>query len=697
MNIKKSILLRVRLAFLAVAVFAMLIVWKIGKIQLLEGSKWRKMAEEVNLRYMTVKATRGNIYSDNGSLLATSLPFYKLVMDPTVASDELFKASIDSLSLQLAQFYQEKSATDYKRKIIAARKDSKRYLVLSHKTLNFQQKKTMMQWPLIRQGRLKGGIIFEKMDKRYMPFGQLAYRTVGFVNEDRAGAGLEISYNSRLAGRAGKALFQKMAGNNWKPIHDDTEIKPEQGYDIQTTIDINLQDVAEDALNSHLLKHDADYGCVVLMEVATGEIKAIANLGKNKQGGYSENYNYAVGNQGLTDPGSTFKLASMMALMEEKEVDLYDTINTGNGETKFSDRTMKDAHAYGSLAIIDVFAKSSNVGTSKLIYQEFAKNPLKYVNYLKSFHLDKPIDFQMKGEAQPYLPSPKDSTWSPVSLPWMSIGYEMRMSPLHTLSFYNGVANGGKMIKPMIVKKVWQSDKIIEEYKTEVLVEKLCSDKTLDKLNKMLQAVVDHGTADNIKTNNYLIAGKTGTAQKIKGGKYIKNYYTSFCGFFPADKPKYSCIVVIDSPKGFSQYGADVAAPVFKEVADKIYSLDFEMHRDISEQEIEAKKDEFPLLRAGNVKDLQYLCNTLGVSNHYTGQEEWVAAVPVNNAIMWQGRSQVENLIPNVVGMTLRDALYLLENKKIKVRFDGKGRVQEQSILPGVRAGKGEVIYLKLG
>lgn len=698
MNIKKSILIRVRIAFLFALAFALLIIWQIFNIQTFEGGKWRKMVEEATFKYMPVKATRGNIYSDNGSLLATSLPFYKMTIDPTVASDEEFNAGVDSLAMLCSRFFGERSTKELKQKLINFRHENKRYIVISNKKLNYQQKKQMENWPLVRLGRNKGGVVFEKDDVRYMPFGFLCKRTIGFVNDNNKGVGLEMSYNARLGGQDGKTLFQKMAGNNWKPLHDENEVKPVLGYDIQTTININLQDVAEDALYRHLQSHDADYGCVVLMEVATGEIKAIANLGKAAGGGYLEDYNYAVGAQGLTDPGSTFKLASLMALFEDKNIDVTDSVFIGNGELKFDDKIMKDSKPplKKYYTIKEVFAKSSNVGTSKLIYDHFGKNPKRFIELIHSFHLNEPIDFQMKGEAKPYIKTTEDSTWSYLSLPWMSVGYEMQMSPLVMLNFYNTVANNGKMIKPIIVKKVWSGEKVIEEYSTEVIDKSICSEATIEKLKQCLVEVVEHGTAKNIYTENYKIAGKTGTAQKIKDGKYTKNYYTSFCGFFPAEKPKYSCIVVIDSPKGFLQYGADVAAPVFKEIADKVYSQDYEMHKDLKKQPLVAHSGEFPLLRAGNKDDLQYLCNMFGISNHYEGDEDWVAANPTDNAIIWQSRRVIENLVPNVSGMSLRDALYVLENAGLHVRFTGRGRVQSQSISPGTRFNKGATVYLSL-
>jgi cell division protein FtsI (penicillin-binding protein 3) len=699
MNIRTSILLRVRIVFLACLCFAGLIFWRVLVIQFKEGDKWKKMAEEVTLRYMKVPATRGNIFSDNGGLLATSLPFFKMSMDPTIPSDELLKAKIDSFCYNLEKYFGGKTANEYKQQIFNYRKNRKRYLLISKKNLNYQEKKMIATWPLVKEGRLKGGVFFEKCDKRYLPFGSMAFRTIGFVNEENRGVGLEYSYNHLLAGKDGEALFQKIAGNNWRPLHDDSEVKPEQGYDIQTTIDVNLQDVAEASLRKHLKIHDADYGCVVLMEVKTGEIKAIVNLGKDAKGNYFENYNYAVGSQGLTDPGSTFKLASMMALLEETNLNIYDSIHTGNGEVRYADRIMRDAKpgGYGKLSIVDVFAKSSNVGTSKLIYNTFHKNPGKFINYLKKFHFDRPIDFQMKGEAKPYLKTPKDTSWSPVTLPWMSIGYEILVSPLHILTFYNAVANNGKMIKPMIVKKVWRADNIIEEYKTEELVERICSQETREKLLTMLEAVVERGTAQNIKTENYTIAGKTGTAQKIQNKTYTKNYYTSFCGFFPSRNPKYSCIVVIDNPKGYQQYAADVAAPVFREIADKVYAQDFEMHKELETEQLKIDNNLLPDFYAGNVDDLSYLCNKLGISNHSNGFDDWVIPSFVNQAIFWKPQKISQRLIPNVIGMSLKDALHILENKGLKVKFEGKGKVLEQYPPMGTKFKKGDIIYLKMG
>jgi cell division protein FtsI (penicillin-binding protein 3) len=678
-----------------VFLFSILIVWKIWVLQFIEGKQWKIVAQKNSIRAMKVRATRGNIYSDNGSLLATSLPFYRVAIDPVVAKKEVFNTGIDSLALMLSKQFPDKSKKEYLLKIKNARAKGKRYLILTRHMINYQVKKAMTSWPIIREGR-KGGVIFEKMDRRYRPFSELAFRTIGFVNQDYQGAGLEYSFNSQLAGKDGEAIFTKIAGA-WKPLHDESEIQPEQGYDIQTTININLQDVAEAALEKHLKMHKADYGCVVLMEVNTGEIKAIANLTMNRDSSYSENYNYAVASS--TDPGSTFKLASMIALFEDSDVELDHIVQTGNGKIQFYDRIMTDSKpgGYGPLTVKQAFAKSSNVAVSRMIFEHFKSTPEKYIEYIKQMKLDQPLGFQMQGEAIPYIKNPKDTTWSGVTMPWMSIGYEMKVSPLHILSLYNAVANNAKMIVPIIVKNTNRADKILEEYQARVIEEKICSDKTLQKVKVLLEAVVEEGTAQNIKNPDYKIAGKTGTAQKIKNGAYTKNYYTSFAGYFPAEKPKYSCIVVIDSPKGFHLYGGDVSAPVFKEIADKIYAQDPEMHKVLKTEKAKLTNNQaLPKLKPGSAEDLKLLCNQLGVSNHGTDQDEWVEGEAKNKSIAWKNREVREGLVPNVIGMSIRDALYLLENNGLRVTVIGRGKVVSQSVIAGDRAIKGNGITIVL-
>ncbi len=697
MNIRKSILLRVRVAFLVIFAFALAVAYKITQIQFIEGDKWTQMAKQIGLQYKTVEAVRGNIYSDNGSLLATSLPFYRLAFDPKVADDPLFHQHIDSLSLLLSLHFGDRTPNEYKRRIQNARLSGKRYLILNRKKIGHLEKKQMSHWPLFREGRYEGGVIFEKVDERYKPFAFLGARTVGFINENNRGAGLEYSFNQYLAGKDGKGLYQKMAGSNWKPVYNGTEIKPEEGLDIETTLDVNLQDVTQSSLLSALYEHEADYGCAVVMEVKTGEIKAISNLTKRKDGQYAEIYNYAVG--GLTEPGSTFKLASMIALFEDTPLNIQDSINTGNGVHSFYDQVMRDYKfgGFGKISIKDAFAFSSNIAISSLVDHHFGLKPERYIEYLRSMGLADPLNFQLAGEGKPYIPNPGSPDWSGVTLPWMSIGYSLKLTPLHTLAFFNAVANEGKMIQPILVKKIKKADKIIEAFQPSVVNEKICSDETLRKVRILLESVVEEGTAKNIKNDYYKIAGKTGTAKKLVDGLYTKTYYTSFVGYFPADRPQYSCVVVIDNPKGYQQYGSDVAAPVFKNIADKIYATNLDIH-DPLPAPLEKDPKEFPIIQAGNYQDLREICQALQIDNPVAEELEWVSTERHQNGIRWKDNGVASSQqIPDVRGMTMRDALFLLENRGLEVDYKGTGRVQQQSLDPGSKVVKGSKIKLTLG
>lgn len=695
-NIKKSILIRVRVAFLAVVIFAVCVAAKVGHIQFVEGEKWIRMGNEISFDYKKIKATRGNIYSDNGSLLATSLPFYKVAMDPTLVKDETFKGGIDSLSYLLSRYYKDRSATDYKRMIRDARETGKQYLTINRKQINYQAKKEMASWPIFREGRLRGGVLFEKMDVRYRPFSNLSRRTIGFVNENGNGAGLEYSFEDALGGQDGEALFQKIAGDTWKPVFDANNIKAIDGLDIQTTIDINLQDVAETSLYRAMQRHNADQGTVVVMEVKTGHIKAISNLSSDGKGNYHEEFNHAVG--GSFEPGSTFKLVTMMALLEDTNIELTDSIKTGNGEYTFYNKKVRDHEegGYGRITIQDAFERSSNIAMAKLTDKHFGTKPSKFLEYLDELKLSQPLGLQITGEAFPKITRPKDKNWSGITLPWMAYGYGFEISPLHTLTLYNAVANDGKMIKPVFVTSISQVDEVKKEFETETLNAKICSRKTLNQLKLLLDGVVDRGTAKNLKNSYYRIAGKTGTAQILKDGHYEQKYITSFVGYFPAHAPKYSAIVLIKNPKGIYQYGNSVAGPVFKEIADNIYSRDLQLHLAMEKKAV-PDPGVFPTIRAGKQDELTMLCNELGVSNHSTTEEEWIKAVKSGSAVTWRKNVVMKDHVPDVQGMTLRDAIYLLEKTGLRVEHEGKGRVEGQSLSPGTRISKGSRIYIRLG
>lgn len=702
MNVKQSILIRVRVVFILIALAAAAIPFQIGKLQFKEGDQWREKAETINFQYREVPATRGNIYAGDGSLLATSLPFYRVAIDPTIAKSNLFNAGLDSLSKKLSAFYKDKSAAAYKRMINDARLDNKRYLVVNRKQIGYQGMQEMSNWPIFRAGRLKGGVIFEKVEKRYQPFKSLASRTVGFINEDENGAGIEYSFNSQLKGKDGKALFQRLAGGSWKPVFDAEDVKPENGYDVHTTLDVNIQDVAETALLRQLVDREAEFGSVIVMEVKTGQIKAISNLQRNKSGrGYGENYNFAIGDQGNTEPGSTFKLLSMLALLEENKISLNDKIETGNGVHMFYNRAMRDAKngGYGTITIREAFEKSSNVAISKLVDQYFGSSPSKFMAYIEKAGLSEPFDFQLVGEGKPFFKKPGTKTWYGTSLPWISIGYELKLNPLHTLALYNAVANNGKMVKPYIIKGISKGNQIQEDFMPTVLRNQIASEKTVKQLQELLEGVVSQGTAKNISNADYKIAGKTGTAQKLVNGAYTKKYYTSFAGYFPADRPKYSMIIVIDSPNGFAAYGGDVSAPVFKEIADRIYALDLELNPGSKQTMMASAADELglPFIQAGKVEELQEIFDEFGLKSNTMNSEEWVKTVASDSGVKLQINDTDKAIVPDVSGLPLRDALFILENKGLQVNYSGKGRVKAQSLLPGSKLSPNATINLVLG
>jgi cell division protein FtsI (penicillin-binding protein 3) len=675
--------------------FAIGVMVKTGHIQTIEGEKWAKMGEQISFDYKRVKATRGNIYSDNGSLLATSLPFYKVAFDATLPKEEVFKEGIDSLSFLLARFYKDKSSTDYKRMLQDARAAGKQYIILNRKQIDYQDKKTMGDWPIFREGRLGGGVIFEKMDVRYRPFSNLSRRTIGFVNENEKGAGLEFSFDDELDGQDGYAYYQKIAGGIWKPIFDANNVKAIDGLDIQTTLDINLQDVAETALHKAMMQHNADDGLVIVMEVETGEVKAVSNLSSDGNGAFYEKFNFATA--GSFEPGSTFKLVTMIALLEDSDVELSDSIDTGNGEFTFYKSKVRD-HEEGGLGTITVrqaFEHSSNVAMAKLVDKNFGKRPQKFIDHVDRLKLNKPLGIQIAGEPMPKFKRPGERGWSGISLPWMAYGYGIENTPLHTLTLYNAVANNGKMIKPIFVTEIRKADEIEESFETETIVGKICSDKTLKKLKLMLEGVVQDGTAKNIKNSHYRIAGKTGTAQILENGKYTKKYITSFVGYFPAHAPKYSAMVLIKNPRGWYQYGSNVAAPVFKEIADNIYARDINLHFAMEKKRF-SEPGVFPVIKAGNHEELTMLCNELGVSNHSLTEEEWVRAAKSGSAVNWKKNTVGQGIVPDVSGMTFRDAIFLLEKTGLSVSYQGKGRVAEQSLAPGTRISKGSRIYIRL-
>ena len=702
MEAKKDIFLRVYLVYVVFALFGIAIIGRAVKIQFWEGEYWKEKSETQTLDYREIEAVRGNIFAADGSLLATSIPNYEIRMDMKVSSltDQLFNQKIDSLSLCLSDLFRDKSAYEYKSQLIKARKAGDRFHLIKRKASYYQLKK-VRSFPIFRLGKYKGGLIYVQKNVRERPFQILAARTIGYAQEGVKPVGLEGAYTKELSGVGGKRLMQKIAGGVWMPVNDDNELEPEDGSDLITTIDINIQDVAESALLTQLTKHNAAHGCVVLMEVSTGHVKAIANLSKTPSGNYYENYNYAIG--ASTEPGSTFKLASLMAAMEDGFVTPDDSVDTKGGETKFYDQMMYDSHkgGYGKITVQRSFEVSSNVGISKIINSNYIKHPQKFIDRLKSMSLNQSLNLEISGEGKPKIKDVSDPSWSGVSLPWISIGYESRLTPMQILTFYNAVANDGKMVKPLFVKEIRKRGRVVKKINVKVLNEAICSQQTISRAQKMLEGVIENGTAINLKNASYKIAGKTGTVQIANekyGYKYQAkvSYQASFVGYFPADNPKYSCIVVVNAPSNNVYYGNLVAGPIFKEIADKVYATNLDIHKPI-DFDPHLAKSALPYSKSGYYKDLAKVFEGLQIEVvDKTLSKEWARTSTMEKNVELMDIRYKADITPNVIGMGLKDAAYLLENKGFSVKASGRGTVKKQSIAAGTRIEKGNVILLEL-
>lgn len=696
MSIKRDILWRIYLAFFVFCAGGVAIVGKTFVIQMVEGEHWRSLADSTFTAYVPIDAERGNIFSEDGSLLATSLPYFEVRFDVNAdgLSEKAFYDNVDGLAAKMATNFGERTKAEYKKYLIRARKSGKRYLLI-RKNVTYPELQEIKAWPIFNLGRYKGGMIAIQHNKRVMPFKMLAHRTIGYVRSDIKPVGLEGGYDEELAGVRGKRLMQKIAGGTWIPVNEEDEIRSENGKDLVTTIDINLQDVVENSLMNAVRRHNADHGTCIVMEVATGKIKAIANIGKTGDDSYWEDYNYAVGE--ATEPGSTFKLASLLALLEDSHISISDSIDLELGQHEFYDRVMKDSekHELRNVTVKHAFEVSSNVAFAKLIDQYYQHEPEKFIKHLERFGLFEKTGISIQGEAAPYIKRANDKHWSGVTLPWMAVGYELTLTPLQLLAFYNTIANDGYPVKPYLVEEIQKNGRTVKTMEPEVSKKRICSEATLANAKLLLEGVVENGTGSHLYTKGYTMAGKTGTSQILRDNRYSREYQASFAGFFPADNPKYSCVVVINAPKNGVFYGGWVAGPVFREVADKIYARSLEMHQpeNIAKTYVAGR---IPYLKVGDKNDALTIYQGLGVECETNTDGQWVTFQREGNKMQVLEKKQVPNLVPNVKGMGLRDAVYLLENAGLKVSINGKGRVRDQSLSPGSRISKGSKIALEL-
>ena len=700
-EVKKDIAWRIYLLYFVVCLFGVTIIGKAVFIQLFEGDELAEKAQSLTLVEKNIEAVRGNIYATDGSLLATSIPIYEVRFDPNTdaISAGLFNQKVDSLALMLSRLFKDRSKAAYQKELIDARNDGKRYHLIKN-NVRYPELQQLKTFPIFRNGQYKGGLIIHQQNKRERPFKLLAARTIGY---DRHGTsvGLEGAYSEILAGVDGQRLMQKISGGVWKPVGDDNEINPDNGKDIHSTIDVNIQDVAESALMKQLKIHKADHGTVVLMEVKTGAVKAIANLKRTESGGYYEGYNYAIGES--TEPGSTFKLAALVCALEDGYVDMDDIIDCGDGTKRYYNHVMYDSKkgGWGKITVQQVLEVSSNIGMAEIITKAYAQNPQKFIDDLDAMNLRKPLGVEIAGEGMPYIKNTNSDSWSGISLAWMSHGYEIQQTPMQILTFYNAIANDGVMVKPKFVEKITQGRKVVSYIGTEVINPKICSKATIDKVRAALEGVVENGTAINLRNADYKIAGKTGTAQianKNYGYSYNSkvSHQASFVGYFPADNPQYSCIVVVNAPSEDVYYGNLVAGPIFKEVADKVYANSLDMHKEFEKQPFLAQSA-IPYSKHGKSSTVQEVFSMLNVKvNTIDEYAEWIATHTGDSVVNLSPRLQKPNLVPNVVGMGLRDAVYLLENRGLHVEINGRGMVKSQSLQAGVRILKGQKIKIKL-
>lgn len=681
-----------------------LLMFFLFKVVFVDGPTLKADASSKYIKERSIEAVRGNIYASDGSLLATSLPKYRLGMDfsvfKTAKMRDVYKSNARALAEHLSAFYQDRTADEYFYKLQKAFDKKQPYLLVNNRLLDYQERKKVLTFPIFNlhpNNPIKTGVVFDKVNVRYAPFGQTAYRTVGYM-KDKVRVGIEGAFDKELAGVPGHGIFEKMDKNMWRPLDGSKEILPQRGLDLHTTLDVDIQDIVELALMKSLDAYKGDYATAIVMETTTGEIKAISNLMKNEKSptGYSEFVNYAIEVSDY-DPGSVFKLPAMMAMMEESQMSLSETVTTGGKYTVFN-RTMTDSHDYGTLTAQGVIEHSSNIGTIKLMQRVFGSKQSKWYNYLKGFHLLDPLDFQIKPRtAKPKFQNP--TNWDAITYMWTSVGYSSNTTPMHLLSFYNAIANNGYWVQPIIVKKATQGNEVVIDYtQTQKRDSKpLCSKATLDKLKIMLKGVVERGTGNNLHGTPYGIAGKTGTAQRLVQGHYLKGiYYVSFIGYFPVNNPKYTMLVAMNYPKGGSEgtYARQVTAPVFKDISDHIYARDMKIQRKLTGY----------LPDSLNNASLRHLIHPLDHGILYSNlgfpriEEDgrWLSFQLNKKEVKNYGVSFAPKKVANVVGMNLRDALFVLENQGLKVRAQGLGFVQSQSIPAGFPIQKNALITIQL-
>lgn len=696
---KKDIVWRAYLVYFAFVVVMLIVIIKTVSIQFEGGKPYFMTSSDGNERMPTRvvqrEPRRGQILDNSYTPLVTSVSFFDIHMDPTVVDDKTFEKDVRNLSIELNKLWPEKSAREYEEIIRNGKRRGSRYVPIHKKATN-EERKLVNQMPIFNLGRLKGGLIDnDEIIIRKRPHGELMKRTLGYVREDQYGklsVGIEGAYDEYLRGEPGEEVEQKIS-TGWKrigPIVKD----PVEGANVVTTIDKEIQEVAHLELLNQLKKQNAESGCVIVMDVHTGYVKAIVNLSKGESGEYYESYNKAIGTKEV--PGSTFKLASLMAALEDGKVSIHDKVNAF-GTYRFYNSKMEDSHegGYGTITIQQAFEKSSNV-FSKIINDNYKDDPNAFVDRIKSFGLGDSIGISIKGEPKPTLYEPGSPKWSGLSLPWMAVGYEVQLTPLQVLAFYNSVANNGTYVKPQFVREIRRGNNLIKSFPPIIVKEKICSESTLKDVQTCLEGVVKRGTGTALQSAYFDIAGKTGTAVILDDkntSKTEKKYQASFVGYFPANDPIYSCIVVVSAPTQ-NIYGAIVSGTVFNAIANKVYASSLKYHQAINEAQ--ARREELPVSANGNRADLMTLYSAFDIPYVSTTDQEWIRTMTGDKKVELQTGNVSGKTVPNVTGMTARDAVYLIERTGMHAEISGVGKVKNQSVPAGSEIIMGSTIKLVL-
>lgn len=699
---KNDVLWRVFLVYFIVVAVGVLVVLAIVRIQWKDKEELLEKASKRELKVRDEKAHRGNVFSSNGSLLATSVPRYNIFFDPVSVDKKLFDAEVAQLADNLSRMLKNKSKQQYISYLKDARAKNRRYVKIANK-ISVADYKKMQEFPIFREGKNRGGFIAERSYVRELPYGELAARTIGYVREDGdVYVGLEGAYNDYLKGKDGKQLVRRINGNFWMPMPSDENRDPVNGDDIYTSINIEIQDVAENALKKCLIENDALQGCVVLMDVKSGFVEVMASLSYNeKKNKYEEAYNFALRHN--VEPGSTFKAITMLTLLEnDPNFDIERKLNLGTTDYKvFHRRTMRDSHRVtdddGNVTIRSAFEQSSNIAFATLVTEAFEHNPDRFIDLIYKTKINEPLNLDIKGEAKPDIKTTNDKRWSKLSLPWMSIGYEVMMTPIQILTYYNAIANDGVMVKPQFVKEIRHGNEVKHVFDTIVINERIASENTISTLQELLKGVVENGTAKSMSKLGFSVAGKTGTAQISQGsaGYNKKNYTATFVGYFPADDPKYSCIIVVSNPRGKKYYGGSVSGPVFKEIAEKVYATRLGVTDETGGYEADCNA--FTSASMVYFDDFLNYCNNENVAFVDNVQDnKWVSVEQTDDNVFVNAVEMEENKVPDVKGMNITDAVYVLESMGWKVNFEGYGKVKSQSVKAGTELRKGSVINLVL-